>query len=103
MTEAQLFTYWFIGLGIAAVVVLAVVGLLYWIYALTRSIRANATRALRAAEQIRANTQPIWNLQETNMVAAQILEATRSIRAHADAVADTLEHHDADALIAERR
>ena len=93
MTDAQLYTDWIIGLIIAAVVVVIVAALLLWILALVRSIYANAVRALHAVEHIRANTQPIWALQDTNAVGLQLLEGVQSIRAHAEAAADVLEGH----------
>lgn len=93
MTDAQLYTDWIIGLIITVVVVVIVAALLLWILALARSIAANATRALHAVERIRANTQPIWALQDTNAVGLQILEGAQSIREHAEAAADVLEGH----------
>ncbi len=96
MTDAQLYTDWIIGLIIAAVVVVVVAVLLLWILALVRSIAANATRALRAVERIRANTQPIWALQDTNAVGLQLLEGAQSIREHAETAAGVLEGHTAE-------
>src|SRR5579859_2486680 len=93
MTDAQLYNDWIIGLIIAAVVIVIVAALLLWILALVRSIAANAIRALQAVERIRANTQPIWALQDTNAVGLQLLEGAQSIRKHAEAAADVLEGH----------
>lgn len=93
MTDAALFTDWYIGLIIAAIVVVVVAALLLWILALVRSIAANATRALQAVEQIRSNTLPIWQLQDTNAVGVQLQETAQSIRQHAEEVADVLEGH----------
>ncbi len=93
MTDAQLYTDWIIGLIITAVVVVIVAALLIWILVLVRSITANAIRALHAVERIRANTQPIWALQDTNAVGVQLLEGAQSIRGHAEAAADVLESH----------
>jgi len=64
-----------------------------WILSLARAIAANATRALHAAEKIRANTQPIWALAATNATAAQLLETAWAIEDHAGQVADLLEGH----------
>jgi len=93
MTDADLYTYWIIGLIIAALVIVVVAVLLLWILALARSITANAIRALHAVERIRANTQPIWALQDTNAVGGQLLEGAQSIKEHATEIADTLEGH----------
>jgi sensor c-di-GMP phosphodiesterase-like protein len=91
MLLADLYAYWYLGLGIGALVVVIVAALLLWILALVRSIAANATVALHAVEQIRTNTQPIWALQDTNAVGVQLLEGAQSIRAHAETIADVLE------------
>ena len=91
MTDAALFTDWIIGLIITAVVVVIVAALLLWILFLVRRIATNATRALHAVEQIRVNTLPIWQLQDTNEVGVQLMETAQSIRQHAEMVADTLE------------
>ncbi len=93
MTDAVLYSYWYIGLVIAALVVVVVAALLLWILALVRSIAANATLALNAVERIRTNTQPIWALQDTNAVGVQLLEGAQSIRKHAEEAADVLEGH----------
>lgn len=93
MTDAVLYSYWYLGLAITALVVVIVAALLLWILALVRSIATNATRALHAVERIRANTQPIWALQDTNAVGLQLLEGAQSIRQHAEEVADVLEGH----------
>jgi len=93
MTDAVLYSYWILGLIITAVVVVIVAALLLWILALARGIAANATRALQAVERIRANTQVIWALQDTNAVGGQLLEGAQSIRQHAEEIADVLEKH----------
>ena len=93
MTDSDLYTYWYIGLIITAIVVVIAAALLLWILALARSIATNATRALRAVERIRTNTQPIWALQDTNAVGVQLLEGAQSIRKHAEEAADVLEGH----------
>lgn len=82
---------WRTGLGLAGVVVGAVAGLLLAIIAVARSIEGNVQRALRAAEAIVRNTRAIWELDTTNQVAAELLEAARAIERHATEVADALE------------
>jgi len=93
MSDAQLYRDWGLWLTLAGVLVVVAAALLIWIAILARSIAANATRALRAAEQIRANTQPIWALAATNAAAGEVLEAAWSIERHAAQVADVLEGH----------
>lgn len=100
MSDSQLYHAWTLWLIVAVVIVAAAAGLLIWILMLARAIAANATRALRAAEKIRANTQPIWALAAANATAAQALEATWSIEEHAGQVADLLEGHGASAATA---
>jgi len=100
MSDAQLYTAWTLWLAVGAVLVVVAAALLVWILVLARAIAANATRALRAAEKIRANTQPVWALAATNATAAQLLEAAWSIEDHAGQVADLIEGHSARAASA---
>lgn len=100
MSDAQLYHAWTVWLVVAAVIVAAAAGLLIWILILARAIAANAGRALRAAEKIRANTQPIWALAATNATASQVLETAWSVEDHARQVADLLEGHSAGAASA---
>ena len=91
MTEKQFVSYWYTGLGIAAGVVVAVAALLLAIIATARSILTNAQRAIAVANEIVANTQPIWELEQTNAVATQLLDGAEAIEQHATEVADALE------------
>lgn len=91
MTEKQFLTYWYRGIAIAGGVVVAVAALLLAIIATARSILNNAKRAIGVANDIVANTQPIWELETTNAVAAQLLEGAEAIERHATEVADALE------------
>ena len=91
MTDAQLYHAWAFWLVVGGTLVVVAAALLIWILVLARAIASNATRALRAAEKIRANTQPIWALAATNATATQLLEAAWSIEEHAGQVADMLE------------
>jgi len=91
MSDSSLFTVWAICLVVAAVVVLLVAVLLIVILKAARDIRGNAVRCLIAVEQIAANTDPIWALQDTNKVAAGLLETVRSIEKTTQTAADVLE------------
>ena len=91
MSDATLFVVWGICLAITAVVVLLVVALLLLILKAARDIRSNAVRCLVAVEQVARNTDPIWALQQTNQVAGEILERTKSIETHTRTAADALE------------
>jgi hypothetical protein len=83
--------YWWLGLGIAVVVVLLVAALLLVIIMTARQILANATHALGVANEIVANTQPIWALETTNLVAVHLLDGAKAIEEHTGQIADTLE------------
>ncbi len=83
MTDQVLFFYWYIGLAIAAVVVVIAAVLLLTILVTARSIDRGAKAALEMVKQIRANTQVIWALDDTNQVARQLLGGAESILFHA--------------------
>ncbi|MCV0403717.1 MAG: hypothetical protein K5924_08395 [Chloroflexi bacterium] len=82
MTDSELFGLFYVGLGIAAVLVLVAAGLLIAVWMVARSILGHAAEALEAAEKIAADTQIIWELEETNRVAGEILMGAESIEEH---------------------
>lgn len=82
---------WYFGLAVAGGIVLVVAALLLTLIAIARAILSNATRALTVANEIVANTRPIWELEQTNQVAVQLLEGAGALALHADQVADALE------------
>jgi hypothetical protein len=90
MTDADLWAAWWLWMGVAAIVVLIAAGLLITIWLTARKILADAVRALNAAQAIRANTQPIWGLKDTNTVASDILDTVRAIEDKATRLAGTL-------------
>ena len=90
MTDADLWAAWRLWLGVAVVVVLLAAALLIAIVATARSILREALRAKAAAEAIRVHTLPIWQLQSTNEVAAELLTTVQSIEAHGGALASAL-------------
>jgi hypothetical protein len=92
MTDADLWSAWRIWMGVAAVVVLIAATLLVVIWLTARRILADAVRALTAAEAIRAQTQPIWGLQDTNEVAEDILATVQAIEAKGGLLSQALEH-----------
>ncbi len=79
MTDVELWAAWRLWMGVAAVVVLLAASLLIVIWLTARRILADAVRALNAVEAIRANTTPIWGLQQTNEVAEDILGTVQAI------------------------
>lgn len=91
MSDKQFVRYWYTGIAVAAAIVVAVAALLIAIIGTARSILTNARRALALANEIVANTRPIWQLEQTNAVASQLLDGARAIERHATEVADALE------------
>jgi hypothetical protein len=79
MSDQELWAAWRLWIIVASGVVLLAAGLLITILLTARRILSEAVRALQAVEAIRGNTQPIWQLQETNDVAERILATVESI------------------------
>ena len=91
MTDAQLYEIWGWSLVVAAVVVVLAAILLIAILLVARRILAHAGEALSAAESIAQSTKVIWELDETNRTAEEILAATESIEERGGRVAATLQ------------
>jgi len=91
MSEKQFLRRWYAAVAVGATVVAAVAGLLLAITGTARSILGNAGRALETANAIVANTAPIWELDRTNAVAAELLAGAKAIEQHATEVADALD------------
>ena len=91
MSDTELWAAWRLWIVVASVVVLLAAGLLITILMTARRILAEAVRALNAVETIRKNTQPIWELQATNQVAAQILQSVEAIEHKGGALVRALE------------
>ncbi len=91
MTDAELLSRWYLILSIAAVVVAVVALLLIIIWATARSIKRAAVRGLESVKKIVDNTAAIWELDKTNAVAWELREAAKSIRAHAEEIAQALQ------------
>lgn len=90
MTDAELWAAWRLWMTVAAAIVLIAAGLLITIWLTARRILTDAVRALNAAEKIRAQTQAIWALEDTNLVAEGILETVQAIEAKGGALAGAL-------------
>ena len=95
MTDAELWAAWRLWMGVATVVILIAASLLIIIWLTARQILADAVRALNAVEAIRAQTQPIWALEETNHIAEDILETVQAIEAKGGALAGALQKREA--------
>lgn len=91
MDDATLYNEWFIGLGLAGVVVLIAAVLLLLIWLAARRILKLAKAALGIVVTIRQNTNSIWSLQQTNEVAGNILIEAGEIKSHAGLVAEALQ------------
>ena len=85
---------WGLWMAVAGVVVALAAALLIIIWLTARAIYAHALRALKAAEAIRVNTLPIWELQTTNEVAEGILGAVQAIERKGGMLAHALQEHD---------
>ncbi len=92
MSNADLWAAWRLWLGVAVVVVALAAALLIAIIVTARGILSEAVRARTAAEAIRVHTLPIWQLQTSNEVAADLLTTVQSIEAHGGALAAALTH-----------
>ena len=93
MSDAELWSAWRMWMTLAAVIILVAAVLLIMIWRAARGIYSEALRALRAAEQIRESTNPIWALDTTNQVAGQMLATVRHIEKNGGALAAALESH----------
>lgn len=91
MNDAQLYTVWTWSLAVAAVVVVLAVILLVAILLVARRILAHGGQALEAAEAIAGDTEVIWELEETNRLAEEVLEAAESIEERGGHIAGTLQ------------
>lgn len=90
MTDSELYTTWFIVLAVGVVVILLAAALLLLILRTALNIRDSARQALASAEQIAADTTPIWALTETNRAAGELLATTESIERHAEGLLTVL-------------
>lgn len=97
MSDAELWAAWRFWMVVAAAIVVVAAALLLTIWLTARSILAHAVRALQAAEAIRQNTLPIWELQTSNEVAEGLLGTVQSIEQKAAKLAEALESHAAAA------
>lgn len=91
MTDSQLYEIWGWSLVAAAVVVVLAALLLIAILLVARRILTHARQALSAAESIAEDTKVIWELDETNRVAEEILVTTESIEERGGKIAGTLQ------------
>ena len=91
MTDAQLWSAWQMWIGVATLVILIAASLLIIIWLTARTIFEDAVRALNAVEAIRAQTQPLWALEDTNLVAEDILKTVQAIEQKGGLLAGALQ------------
>lgn len=91
MTDAQLYAVWGWSLVVAAVVVLLAALLLIAILLVARRILSHARQALAAAEAIAEDTKVIWELDDTDRIAGEVLEAATSIEERGGRIAAALQ------------
>ena len=82
---------WRISFTAAGAVITIVAALLLAIIAVARSILATAERIAAVAQDIADQTQPIWTLETTNIVAIEMAAGAQAIEEHAREIADALE------------
>ena len=90
MSDAELWAAWRVWMGVATVVVLIAASLLIVIWLTARKILADAVRVIAAAQAIRQQTQPVWALETTNMVAEDILANVQAFENKATLLAQAL-------------
>ena len=82
----DILTIWTWSLVAGAVIILVVALLLILIVRAANRIDANAKDIWLAGKNIAANTVSIWMLQDTNIVAGDILTTAKSIAGEAEAI-----------------
>ena len=90
MSVQEIYHWWFVWLGIGALVVVAAAALLIAIIVLARQIATLAEKALAVVREIEQNTKPIWQLNATNKVARDMLGGAKAIENNASAIVGAL-------------
>ena len=91
MENETLFNEWLIGLGLVSLIVVIAAVLLILVFLAAKRILRLAGAALEIVTQIKNNTNSIWELETTNIVATNIQNEAEAIEAHATLVAEALE------------
>jgi len=81
---------WWLTLALAGIVILVVAALLIGIVVAANRIDRHAAAIWGAGKEIATNTVQIWQLQQTNATAAQILGVAGTIAAGAESIDDRL-------------
>ncbi len=90
MNDAEYYNHFYIGLAIAGAIVVIAAVLLILILVAAKKILKLAGAALEIVVNIKQNTMSIWELQNTNHKAVDILKDADTILSNAGAVATAL-------------
>ncbi len=90
MSAQGIYQWWFIWLGIGGAIVVAAAALLITIIVVAHRIATLAQTALGVIEEIEHNTKPIWQLNATNKVAADLLAGAKAIEGNAGTIVKAL-------------
>ena len=82
--------FWWMGFGVAALVVVVIPVLLLGIIYQCQRILRLARTGLGVVEQIDRNARCIWSLRQTNDVAGQLLAGADAIEKNAAAIVDVV-------------
>ena len=80
MAVAASFTGWWIGIGIGFAVVVVVVILVAMILTYAARIRDQAEDGIGRMDMVRANTDPVWQIQEINVSSTGIWRSAEKAR-----------------------
>lgn len=94
MSAEEIYSWWFLWLGIAVAIVIAAAILLITIIVLARRIAATAETALQVVAEIEESTRPVWEINTTNKVAGDLLTGASAIEANAKSIVDALTDND---------
>jgi hypothetical protein len=91
VSDAELWSRWYLFLALGGAIVGVVAALLVAILVTARRIEQAATRCLAAVRQIADRTVAIWELDSTNAVAWELRELARTVRRRAEEIAQALQ------------
>ncbi len=92
MSAETIMSWWLAWLGLAGVLVAVVAALLLAIIVQARSIGRLAGSVLDVVGEIEVNTRPVWQLNATNRVAAELAAGAESIAGDAEEAVSALTH-----------
>lgn len=75
-------TGWIIGLAVGAAIALVVVVLLVLMIVGASRAASKAEAIVEALEETRANTESLWQIEQTNLAATRIVGAAAAARRH---------------------